>query len=63
MTFWSQTQKFVTLSVTEAEGAAGVMTAQDILYVYRLLLSIGLKVKLPMILEMDNKGAVDLANN
>jgi hypothetical protein len=23
----------------------------------------GLKVKLPMILEMDNKGAVDLANN
>ena len=33
------------------------------LYVYRLLLSIGLKVNLPMILEMDNKGAVDLANN
>eukprot|EP00956_Cyclotella_meneghiniana_P017441 scaffold28424_cov41-Cyclotella_meneghiniana.AAC.1 len=23
----------------------------------------GLKVKLPMVLEMDNKGAVDLANN
>ena len=63
MTFCSQSQKFVTLSVTEAEGAAGVMTAQDMLYVYRLLLSIGLKVKLPMILEMDNKGAVDLANN
>jgi hypothetical protein len=63
VTFRSQTQKFVTLSVTEAEGAAGVMTAQDMLYVYRLLLSIGLKVKLPMILEMDNKGAVDLANN
>ena len=63
VTFRSQTQKFVTLSVTEAEGAAGVMVAQDMLYVYRLLLSIGLKVKIPMILEMDNKGAVDLANN
>ena len=43
--FRSQTQKFVTLSVTEAEGAAGVMTAQDMLYVYRLLESIGLQVE------------------
>ena len=39
------------------------MTAQDMLYVYRLLESIGLQVELPMLLEMDNKGAVDLANN
>ena len=29
----------------------------------RLLILLGLKVKLPMVLEMDNKGAVDLANN
>ena len=56
-------QKFVTLSVTEAESAAGVMVAQDMLYVYRLMDSIGLSVELPMLLEMDNKGAVDLANN
>ena len=49
--------------MTEAEGAAGVMVAQDMLYVYRLLQSLGLEVELPMILEMDNKGAVDLANN
>ena len=47
-TFRSVTQKFVTLSVTEAEGAAGVITAQDMLYVYRLLLSMGLTVELPM---------------
>ena len=35
------------------------------LYVNWLILSIGLKVKLPMILEMDNKIAisVDLVNN
>ena len=39
------------------------MTAQDMLYVYRLLESIGLQVELLMMLEMDNKGAVDLANN
>ena len=56
-------QKFVILSVIEAESAAVVMVAQGILYVYRLLKSIGLSVKLLMLLEMDNKGAVDLANN
>jgi hypothetical protein len=33
------------------------------LYVRHILKSMGLKVKLLMILEMDNKGAVDLANN
>ena len=63
ITFRSSMQKFVTLSVTEAESAAGVMVAQDMLYVYRLMDSIGLSVDLPMLLEMDNKGAVDLANN
>ena len=63
VSFRSNTQKTVTLSVTEAEGAAGVMVAQDMLYVYRLLQSLGLEVELPMILEMDNKEAVDLANN
>ena len=59
----SATQKFVTLSVTEAESAAGVMVAQDMLYTYRMLTSMGLQVEMPMVLEMDNKGAVDLANN
>ena len=38
--FRSATQKFVTLSVTEAETAAGVMVAQDMMYLYRLLLLI-----------------------
>ena len=63
VTFRSATQKSVTLLVTEAEGSARVVVAQDMLYVYPLLQSIGLKVKLGMILEMDNKGAVNLANN
>ena len=59
----SATQKFVTLSVTEAESATGVMVAQDMLYTYGMLTLMGLQVELPMVLEMDNKGAVDLANN
>jgi hypothetical protein len=33
------------------------------LFVMNVLESIGLKVKLAMILQMDNKGAVDLANS
>ena len=63
ISFHSATQKFVTLSVTEAEIAAGVMVAQDMLYVYHLLESLKLKVELPMVLEMDNLGAVDIANS
>ena len=63
ITFKSATQKFVTLSVTEAETAAGVTVAQDMLYVYRLLLSLGLRVRLPMLLASDNSGTVASANN
>lgn len=59
----SATQRHVTLSVTEAEGAAGVTEAQDMLYVANVLESLGLKVQYPMVLELDNKGAVDLANS
>ncbi len=63
ISFRSVSQKFVTLSVTEAEMAAGVMVAQDMLYVYRLMESLELEVELPMVLEMDNSGAVDIANS
>ena len=59
----SSTQKHTTLSVTEAEMAAGVTCAQDMLYTKNVLESIGLQVELPMVLEMDNRGAIDLANN
>jgi hypothetical protein len=50
-------------AATEAELAAGVECAQDMIFTMRLIESIGLEVKLPMLLEMDSKGAVDLANN
>jgi hypothetical protein len=59
----SNTQKSVTLSVTEAEQAAAVSCAQDMLFVMRLMESMGLKVKKPMVLKLDNKGAHDLAHN
>ncbi len=43
--------------------AAGVMVAQDMLYMYRLMESLELEVELPMVLEMDNSSAVDIANS
>jgi hypothetical protein len=63
ITFRSNTQKYVTLSVTEAESGAGVTALQDMMYLSHLTESVGLEVEKPMILEMDNKGAVDMANN
>jgi hypothetical protein len=59
----SATQKTVTLSVTEAEINAAVLCVQDILYAKNLIKSIRLKVKLPMILEIDNKEAVHIINS
>ena len=56
-------QRSPTLSVTESELVSGVTCAQDMLYAKNLLESIGLKVELPMKLEMDNKGAVDLMHS
>ncbi len=61
--FRSVTQKFVMLSVTEAKIAAGVMVAQDMLYIYQSLESLKFKVELPMVLEMDNSRTVDIANS
>ena len=46
ISFCSVTQKFVMLSVTEAEIAAGVMVTQDMLFVYRLMESLELEVEL-----------------
>jgi hypothetical protein len=59
----SKIQQATTLSVTEAELTSGTECAQDMLFAMRVLESIGLKVKKPMLLRIDNKGAVDYANN
>ena len=63
VTVKSAMQKVVALSVTEAETIAGVQCAQDMMYVKRVLEGMGLQVELPMVLSIDNSGAVDLANN
>jgi hypothetical protein len=51
------------LSVTEAELDSAVTNVQDMLFVWQIIESIGLKVKLPMILRVDNLGVRELVNN
>ena len=56
-------QECVTLSVTEAELVAVTNCIQDMLYIRNVVESMGLKVKVPMKVEVDNKGAKDIINN
>jgi hypothetical protein len=51
------------LSVTEAELDSAVTNVQDMLFVRQILESMGLKVKLPMVLRVDNSGVRELVNN
>jgi hypothetical protein len=61
---WSmhQSKESYAAVCVEAETIAGVKSAQDMMFTMRVLESMGLQVELPMVLEIDNKGAVDLAN-
>jgi hypothetical protein len=59
----SKMQECVTLSVTEAELVAVTNCIQDMLYIRNVLESMGLKVKVPMKVDLDNKGAKDIINN
>jgi hypothetical protein len=56
-------QRIMALSVTEADLLAVTNNTQDVLYTKRIVESLRLHVQLPMILEDDNKGEVELVNN
>jgi hypothetical protein len=59
----SKQQRCVTLSTTEAEMMAMTDCVQDMMFIRDVLQSMELKVKFPMVIYCDNKGAVDLVNN
>src|SRR5688572_28906430 len=63
LSFRSKLMPIVALSVTKAELFAAILCVQDMMFIMRLLNSMKLKVKLPMILYMDNKGAKDFCNS
>ena len=63
ISYKSKGQTATTLSVTKSELVAAIDCVQDLLFERRVMESIGLRVRLPMILSVDNRGVVDLVNN
>ena len=59
----SKKQPWVALSVTEAEAVAASDCVRDMMYGKNFLESMGLKVKLPMVIEIDNQGAIAIFNS
>jgi hypothetical protein len=59
----SKSGKSVTLSSTEAEYFACSEAAKEVMFVKNVLETMGIEVKLPMIIRVDNTGAIYLANN
>ena len=55
-------QSTIKLSSTESELDSMVTTAQDMLFVKDIVESMELEVETPMILWLDKKGVVDIAN-
>ena len=59
----SKSGKSVTLSSTEAEYFAMSEVAKEVIYTKQLAESMGIKIKLPIIIRVDNVGAIYIANN
>jgi hypothetical protein len=53
----------VTLSSSEAELMALSEATKEIRFVYEILTSMGIKVKLPIVCRVDNVGAIFIAEN
>ena len=59
----SKGQKSVTLSSSEAEYVALSEAAKEVKFAYQLLVSMDMKVKLPVVDHVDNLGAVFMSEN
>ena len=59
----SKSQRSITLSSSEAEYVALSEAAKDIKFVYQLLQSISVNVKLPIVVRVDNVGAIFMSEN
>lgn len=59
----SKMMPIVALSVMEEELYFTVQCVQDMIHARRFLMGLGLKLKLPMIIEIDNKGCADFCNS
>ena len=59
----SKSQRSITLSSSEAEYVALSEAAKYIKFVYQLLQSIGVSVQLPIVVRVDNVGAIFMSEN
>ena len=59
----SSTQKYITLNMTESETGAAVTCAQGMMYTKNISELLELSVEFPMVLEIDNRGEMDLLNS
>ena len=59
----SKGMKSVTLSSSEAEYVALSEAAKEVKFVYQVMKSLGLKTKMPIIIRVDNIGAIFMSNN
>ena len=59
----SKSMKSVVLSTTEAEYVAVSEVVKEIKFLYQMLRSMDIKVPLPIMVQVDNVGAIWLANN
>ena len=56
-------QKSVTLSSTEAEFVALSKAVKEIKFLYQILQTLGIKINLPITINVDNVGAMFMAEN
>ena len=59
----SRSQRTITLSSTEAEWIAASKAVKEVIFILQLLESMKINVKLPIFVNVDNIGAVFMANN
>jgi len=59
----SKGQSIVTLSSSKAELIALTETAKEVKFVAQLLMSLDIKVEMPIIIKVDNQGAIFIAEN
>ena len=59
----SKGMKSVALSSSEAEYVALSEAAKEVKFIYQVLRSMGVKVKLPIVVRVDNIGAIFMAEN
>jgi hypothetical protein len=62
VTVKSKMMDVTALSVTEAELSAAVLCVQDMMFVKSIIESLDLHVRLPIEIELNNKGALDYIN-